>query len=222
MTPHSQYFFFFFWTLEWTRRPLGAILSVCETPALSLGLENVTGVYMDNVVCSKWVKFKFQGELAFFFFKSNSVSLPPTDQFPDFHPHHQNSGVKASSAPNEIHRLQIQVSSSFCLCSLSPFMQHSALFCWFPLLASLPPSQVGQVDPDPHPPAGYSPGGFYLLDGWVHQSNHQSASHQALHWSLLLLLSGWKKAPAIIFNILTTFGGGGEAQHHHDSRVCAC
>lgn len=76
------------------------------------------------------------------------------------------------------------------------------------LLASLLPSQVGQVDPDPHPPAGYPPGGFYPLDGWVHQGNHQSASHQALHWSLLLVLSGWKKATAIIFNILTVLGGG--------------
>lgn len=35
-----------------------------------------------------------------------------TDKLPNFHPHHQNSGVKASSQPDEIHRLQIQVRPS--------------------------------------------------------------------------------------------------------------
>lgn len=51
-------------------------------------------------------------------------------------------------------------------------------------------SQVGEVDADPDPSAGHPPHGLYLCDRRVHTLHYQPASHQALHRSLLLLLSG--------------------------------
>lgn len=64
------------------------------------------------------------------------MSLSFADQLPDLHPHHQNSCVKTSSAPNEIHGLQIQVSSnvkasflSLCITLLSPLILHFLSLC---------------------------------------------------------------------------------------------
>lgn len=116
----------------------------------------------------------------------NLDSLSPTDKLPNFHPHHQNSGVKASSPPDEIHRLQIQVRPSrvfFCL-SIKTF--------WIFILGLffVSASQVGKVHADPDPPAGHPPHGLYFCNRRVHTLHYQPASRQALHRSLLLLLSG--------------------------------
>lgn len=63
---------------------------------------------------------------------------------------------------------------------------------WIFILHFLPvsTSQVGKVNSDPDPPVGHPPHGLYLCHRRVHTLNYQSASHQALHRSLLLFFSG--------------------------------
>lgn len=118
-----------------------------------------------------------------------------TDQLPHLHPHHQNPRLKAPGSSDEIHRLQIQVRSYdiFFLfvggwSSPLPMIESSVSSLSSP--PSPPAPQAGQVNSDPHPPAGDPPGGLHLPDRRVHQGHHQPASHQALHRPLPLLFPG--------------------------------